>query len=89
MAFLKSLLILHDDEHQKLTLDIQKTLERFWNPKKRFKFEQEHQRHEQQEHQHHDQVEEEAQEDSQEICRFLMSFEEVRICSTIRRNAML
>ena len=25
----------------------------------------------------------------EEICRFLMSFEEVRICSTIRRNSML
>ena len=57
--------------------------------KKRWKFEQEHQRHEQQEHQHHDQAEDEFQEDSQEICRFLMSSEEVRICSTIRRNAML
>ena len=89
MVFSESLLNLHDDEHQKLTLDIQKTLERFWIKKKRWKFEQEHQRHEQQEHQHHDQAEEEVQEDSQEICRFLMICSEVRICSTIRRNAML
>jgi len=66
-----------------------KNVGKFLESKKRWKFEQEHQRHEQQEHQHHDQAEEEVQEDSQEICRFLMSFEEVRICSTIRRNAML
>ncbi len=32
MVFSESLLNLHDDKHQKLTLDIQKTLERFWNP---------------------------------------------------------